>query len=404
MVFAGLGATMCFGSTSSPDLREIVIAEPEGIEGPSESLPLASASSLTRILAARGGACLMVGASAEVLAIWWCWAEIKLAVGVLRSTFVFLSDAPWVSIVYPALFACANAAGLGLWSLSVLGVTELFQAQGGLGRMLREEYAPHVLVGSLFCYFWGTGIINGLSSFATARLTAEWYFAEQRLKKTIAQPRRALDVVSFGLRKHGGSFALGSLLLAIIKILNLLFFWSGRNHIRQPDDSWLRRAWLGLREVVAGCLEAVERFASKQAYVEVAISGCSFLTGARLAAQRLAGAPKRFAVVETVGAMQRMMSEVLLIAFATLLSAWACAVRAHGDETCIQDLVRVALPACFGAWLVAESMLHPVSVATTTILHCWLVEGCAAHSAHVPSPLRSLLKEEDVGAFAQHYA
>mmetsp|Transcript_28645 Transcript_28645/g.57956 ORF Transcript_28645/g.57956 Transcript_28645/m.57956 type:complete len:84 (-) Transcript_28645:31-282(-) len=63
--------------------------------------------------------------------------------------------------------------------------------------------------------------------------------------------------------------------------------------------------------------------------------------------------------------------------------------------------------ACLGTWLVAESMLHPVSVATSTILHCFLIDGCRADTDHTPLPLKELLgfkDDDDDNAFTAHYA
>mmetsp|Transcript_53806 Transcript_53806/g.141066 ORF Transcript_53806/g.141066 Transcript_53806/m.141066 type:complete len:120 (+) Transcript_53806:2-361(+) len=119
--------------------------------------------------------------------------------------------------------------------------------------------------------------------------------------------------------------------------------------------------------------------------------------------------------------MQRATSEVLLVGVAGCAAGFIWAMRSievdqddpvdivsggpYGDGLGKMTLVQWVVPACFGAWLVAESMLHPVSVATSSILHCWLSEDLSAAGAHVPKPLRSLLElQGDDDAFVEHYA
>lgn len=289
-----------------------------------------------------------------------------------------------------------------------------------MGQALRERYAIHSGLGLVLCYFWGNGFVTALSSFSTARLAGEWYFARPQLKRKVAEPRRALQVVKLGLLKHGGSLALAALLLAVLRTLNIVFCWAGRDHRRHPEDSRCRRVWLGARERVAGCLEAFARFVSKGALVEVALSGCGFFEGASRAARRTAAAPKRFAAVESAGALQRATSEAMLVGLAGCAAAvlWASSGWDGEDAAELEDeggwaaqggrgaLVAAVLPACFGAWLVAESMMHPVSTATSTLLHCWLLEDCSTDASHVPPPFKQLLSSqvEEEGAFAQHYA
>mmetsp|Transcript_56379 Transcript_56379/g.150527 ORF Transcript_56379/g.150527 Transcript_56379/m.150527 type:complete len:144 (+) Transcript_56379:3-434(+) len=140
------------------------------------------------------------------------------------------------------------------------------------------------------------------------------------------------------------------------------------------------------------------KIAAKQAYVEVAISGCGFLQAAKVATTRVAKAPKSFLAVESAGAFQRFGSQLLLIVSAGCVAV-ALVPLDDGAET---STVASLLLAFGGAWLVAESVLHPVSVVTTTILQCLLLDDRTCKEDYVPAPLRWLMQAPE-SSFAAHY-
>lgn len=65
-------------------------------------------------------------------------------------------------------------------------------------------------------------------------------------------------------------------------------------------------------------------------------------------------------------------------------------------------------PVAVSAWLAAESLLHPYSVATTTILHCCLLDKDAPQEGKVPPEAVQLQRTMEElsgtdGSFVQHY-
>ncbi|CAK9088671.1 unnamed protein product, partial [Durusdinium trenchii] len=151
-----------------------------------------------------------------------------------------------------------------------------------------------------------------------------------------------------------------------------------------------------LRNFAAEVLEVVATWASKQAFVQIAISGCPFAAGAMRAGHLAAKAPAGFLMVEALSNVFQRACEFLLICM-SLVVASCCGLEG------VAGLGPVAL----SAYLAAESLLHPYSVATTTILHCCLLDQDSKQEGEVPLEAKELQKTMaewgDDASFVQHY-
>jgi len=325
------------------------------------------------------------------------WSRLQLASQVVRCTGAFLRARPSVGLL-PALFALVHLAGIALWLMAAFGVRAVVDQD------LSMDWRSHfnVVCALLLCFLWGSAFVTGLSTFVVAHVASRWY--AQGPSAAAVSPMKALKI---GLRYHSGSIALGSLLLALVRLLNLLLWWAekaeeqavpGRRRQRRPP-SCLRAC----RDFAAKMLEAVATWASKQAFVQIAICGCGFGAGASQAARLSASAPLGFLVVEGLAGAFHRICEFLLIGLAVVMaSAWGC------------ETVKSLVPPAFAAWLAAESLLHPYSVATTTILHCILMDSHGKKdNEQVPfqaSSLRVVIEQwdreeaDEEASFAQHYA
>mmetsp|Transcript_48489 Transcript_48489/g.113493 ORF Transcript_48489/g.113493 Transcript_48489/m.113493 type:complete len:529 (+) Transcript_48489:60-1646(+) len=399
VIFGSIAALICLGLRVS--FGGVVL-----MDNPSPTM-----SWWQQLLGARVGDMLILAGVVEASIVAFFWNQIWLAVAVLRSTQEFLRNASSVCVLCPIVCGLVHACGMLIWAGSVLGAWTLLQADEGIGQILRERYAVHTLLYLVLCYFWGNCFVGAVSSFTVAAVSAEWYYTPQEAKRHLVTPSYVLRVFEVGVFRHGGSLALGALLLAAVRTLNFALFWAGkvedateqRRQELEGQHSSLRVCIRRTREWAANVLEAMARFACKQAYVEIAVSGCGFIRGAARAASRAKEAPKKFLAVEGAGFMQRGTCELLLIAAAALGSASVSLLR-HGDYQPKEIAV-----ACFVAWLIAESLLHPISLATTAILHCLLIDKCQAKLPHTPKALAEALQNAagltggDSLSYAAHY-
>ncbi|CAJ1445283.1 unnamed protein product [Effrenium voratum] len=356
---------------------------------------LSGAAEVVGIETRLGWPFMMLGLAGFMLTT-FAWQYLQLAIAVLRCSAAFIRARPKIG-GFPLLFGIVHLAGLALWACAVLGVIEQWSK-------LRLIILGNVLASPADAQ---QGVLPGL------KVGLRYHAGSFRWRKM-----RCL--------LWQGSIALGSLLLAprrgiaiaFVRTLKIMLWWAqkaeeeagqaaqgavragvrgatGMQMPQQPRPPSLLRS---VRHFAAEVLDVVATWASKQAFVQVALSGCPFATGAMRAARLGAKAPVGFLMVEFLSHAFQRACELLLLCVAVLVAA------SFGLEG-VQGLGPVVL----AAYLAAESLLHPYSVATTTILHCCLLDKDGKEPDRVPKEAKDLrrIMEQwggDDGSFAQHYA
>lgn len=337
------------------------------------------------------------------------WRHIRLGVAVLRCTSAFLRDVPCVGL-YPPCFALAHITGAALWLLALLGAA-LFLGEGSIGFSAGFWTRVAVSVGLLLAFLWGNASMTALSTFAVARVAAGWYYsaaaARGSAEEPETEPEAAADTkmdqvypvggwrrrprcglgnaVVEGVVQRLGSLAFGALLLAIVRLIHLLLGWLAKKDAQissgpayQVQTPSLARS---CREFATNVSEVAATWASRQAFVQLALNdGSCFAQAAERAARLALNAPAGFAAVESLAYIFHRTCELALVAVAVLAARVCGAQGAWG-----------LLPPAIAACLAAEGLLHPYSVATSTILQCYLLE----------KPIRARPAQPSVGALDQ---
>ncbi|OLP83596.1 hypothetical protein AK812_SmicGene35630 [Symbiodinium microadriaticum] len=367
------------------------------------------------------------------------WSRLRLAISVIRCTAAFLRARPAVGLL-PALFAMVHV--VGSYFFAFFGGAPSSQNASPL--VFIDESMPFDTVrmaGELTAQFAagpsfkeGPLGFDGIGGVAIAVLDLPRTMVDlfMRLSSISACPRgfpaAASDGcfkmrkmkwdVQFWIRPLAGLLQdAGRFILEVVWFVDLSRLQCSltRPPDKQAQEEVVQQAVPGgprrrqrppscmrsFRNFAAEILEAVATWASKQAFVQVAISGCGFVPGATKAARLSASAPIGFLVVEGLANAFHRICELFLIGLAVVIaSAWGC------------EGFKELLPPAAAAWLAAESLLHPYSVATTTILHCILMDThTKQENDRAPSEANSLRavmeqwdRDEDPGSFAQHYA
>lgn len=364
---------------------------------------------LKGLVGSTGGLPFVVAGLMLLLGIYVSWRQLRLGIAVLECTSAFLRARPIVGLC-PLVFGAVHLAGQLLWALAAAGAGELFMETRGL------DWQVHVatVLGFLLCFLWGSACVTAWSTFTVSYMAAHWYTRTPQ-GFDAGGLGQLVQAAKVGLTRHAGSMALGSLLIACVRLLNIVLCWAGRKDRHgQVTPPYLGAATLGgalqpqppsfarsCRNFAAEILEVAATWASRQALVQVAIHGCSFSKGALDAANLAYKAPAGFAAVEALSSTFHRVCELLLIGIAVLIASLAGFDGVYG-----------LAPPTFFAWLVAESLLHPYTVATSTILQCCLYDNLKdpgnPNTQVAALRLRDLLeswddKRADTMSWAQNY-
>lgn len=98
-----------------------------------------------------------------------------------------------------------------------------------------------------------------------------------------------------------GSLAFGSLLIAIVTMLKVVFEYFAKKYEKASGDNPLVKAILCCVRCMIWCLDACVKFISENAYIQVAINGSSFCEGAKKSFFMIVGNPGTYTAMNIVG-------------------------------------------------------------------------------------------------------
>ncbi|XP_076320021.1 choline transporter-like protein 1 isoform X3 [Tachypleus tridentatus] len=215
----------------------------------------------------------------------------------------------------------------------------------------------------LLAFFWLTQFIIACQHVVIAGSVASWFFT--RDKSQLDSP----IWTSFYrlVRYHLGSIALGSLLIALLKLVRA-FFKGLKRHMRNHPDYC--KYLLKCCQCCLWCFERFLVFINRNALIEVAIYGYSFCKAAQQAFHLLSSNVLRVAAINSLGDFILLLGKVG-VAVAT---AFAGLEIIKNKEDLQHNWVPVTV-GCIFAFLISHCFLGVYEMAIDTLFLCFC-EDC----------------------------
>ncbi|XP_076319239.1 choline transporter-like protein 1 [Tachypleus tridentatus] len=215
----------------------------------------------------------------------------------------------------------------------------------------------------LFALFWFTQFVISCQHVIIAGSVAMWFFTrnKNRLGTPIATSFYNL------VRYHLGSVALGSFLVAILKLIRAIFKKIERQMKEHP--TWCT-TFIQCCSCCLWCFEKFLVFLNRNAFIEVAIYGYSFCKAAQKAFHLLSNNILRVAAINSVGDFVLFLGK----AGVTVATAFIGLELVKDKEGVNYTWVPVSL-ACVFTYLVAHSFLGVYEMAIDTLFLCFC-EDC----------------------------
>jgi len=210
--------------------------------------------------------------------------RIKLAIAVIKEASTALRKSPCLTI-FPFFQFLFYAIFFVYWVVIVLFLASSYDEKEYTVDIQYKnfDYHPKVdimylaiyhLFGGLWMVYW----IAGLTKVTIAGVVASRYWTD------VQEDAKHLSVIGSlfrTLRYSAGSVALGSLLMATIKFLRIIFEYFKRAKAKalEKDIKWLKCV-LKIVSCCIWCFEKVIRFITDSAYIMIAIAGKGFCKSA----------------------------------------------------------------------------------------------------------------------------
>lgn len=177
----------------------------------------------------------------------------------------------------------------------------------------KDEVIQFARVFNFIAIFWMVQFFIGCQHMIISGAVSTWFFT--RKKNTLDSPISK----SYGylFNYHLGTVALGSLLIAIVQIIRVIFS-AVKSLVKEPKNDFTRSLYKCF-SCCLYCLEKILVYLTRNAYIEVAIFGDNLWTSGKRAYHVLVNNALRVAAINSVGDFVLFLGKALVVASSILI-------------------------------------------------------------------------------------
>lgn len=284
-------------------------------------------------------------------------------------------------------------------ALLLLSTSPLLYGRMGFGHLDVEPVTWAWFALQSFGCFWLVSFLRHVQHCTVAGSVSFWYFeAQQREPCTDCGSAPVLRATYRTLRYHGGSVALGSLLIATLFFIKILVLTLMKRLASLAGDSKIAKLACLCVACCMRCVEKCIQFLARTGYVQMMVKGDAFCVSAMEALALITRNFVKVAVVRAVGSGFLLLGKLFISASA----AGTCAFVLLTTPPYSTELFSVAAPTAataIGAWVVAMGLMgvYNMTVDTTTLCFCIDAERAKNGQPTSASPELATLIQDNPG-------
>ena len=321
--------------------------------------------------------------------------NIRIGVKVMKCTAQFIGSTPQVFLV-PPIFVILLMIWLVVFIVIVLFVVsigELTQRQDFpfLSQVVMPPEAEYMFLYTLFGYLWMNAFVIGIAQFMISAAAALWYFSCTSDTNGSGSLFRGFYWV---FRYHLGSIAFGSFLIALIQFIRIIFEYYKKQIEKANKENPAIKLILCLTSYLLDCLERFIKFISKNAYIQMAITGKNFCSSAWNAFILILKNALRFGTANAIGFIF-MVIGVMFIACLNGLLVYALLHYVPDYIGLASNWITPVAVGVIQGFVIGTMFMSVYSFASDTILQAFLVD----EELNRPDGNRPAIMNEFIEAF-----
>jgi len=351
----------------------------------------------------KGAACICWALGLIMVCLACCFKhsiEVASACVVVACEAIFEMPSLLLTPVFKALFKGAIVLVLLLGFFMLYSTADITPAGGGLYRTFTfTPLEKGKLLFYMFVAFWILAFMNALYQFIVAYAVVEYYYTpyDSDGDKDVDGCGAARDGLEVGLLYHGGSLAFGSLLVAILHVLQKAIEYAEYKNQHEGGDNPIIKCILCCCASCVTCCKDIVEFVNKNAYIGIAINSENFCDAARHALEMIEELWSSMAILNG--------ATYVFTTFGTIIIMLACAgftyaISSHStfadsqSQFYVSDPVAVMAVSMCIAFVVALCFMNIVDMASDTLLYCYGVDMQSGKesSGHAPHGLAELVQ------------
>lgn len=292
----------------------------------------------------------------------------------MKCTAMFIGGTPQVFLV-PPIAIVFLMVWLLVWLIMSLFIFSVGQVKPNeklpaISTVEWSEETRYVFLYTLFGYLWLNAFIIGVTQFIISAACALWYFSCTSDSNGSGSLMRGLWWV---FRYHLGSIAFGAFLIALVQFIRIIFEYY-KNQIQKANkDNKIVKALLCLTSYLLDCLERFIKFISKNAYIQIAITGKNFCAAAWNAFMLILKNALRFGTANSIGFIFNVLG-VCFIAAANGCVVYAFLHYIPAFQGLTQNWIAPCVVGVLQGVLIGGMFMSVFSFASDTILQSFLVD------------------------------
>ncbi|KAL0478606.1 choline transporter-like protein [Acrasis kona] len=305
--------------------------------------------------------------------------RISRSVGILREAAAAVSCVPQLFLL-PFLmfsgFACFViywfVASLYMWSSGGVRISDMTSVMDW-DLSYRLVFAYH-----LFGYFWFVEFWNGILKVCVASAIAEYYWTPEKSQKnklylTFPVCRAFGRLIVY----HLGSVAFASFVLGSAEFISFLLRHAVRRLEKLSNDNWIVRCFGWLIRIIISLFNAIVRWITRHAYIQIAIYGDNFWNSSRSAANLISRNADQMAVVDWIGDLVILFAKCCIsciTSFAAYCMTKQSSLMSFDGTVSTPTPILVVVIVFITSYHVSSLFLNVYSTAIDTIHHSYLID------------------------------
>lgn len=319
------------------------------------------------------------------------YRRIHLAIAIMKSGAIFIKDVPSILLV-PLVMFLLFCGFFAYWVLAVFYIYssgDLEKSNSVIAKISWDTITRNSMYFEVIGIVWVNSIKIAITQFIIACSVSFWYFSQDNSSIHIISKS-----VHYAFRYHLGTFAFGSFLLSLIKVVKYVL-WYIDEIIYKPNfqgNSCIKFGCLCL-ECYVNCFTRFIKFLDKNAYIQTALTGAGFCEAAKNAYAIILENALRFAALGAIGDIFKVLGK----AFITVVSTYAGFLIISNFDPFQSQIESPIAPTCvfaLSSYIVSGLFMTIHEMACDTIIQTFLIdEQIHKEAFFAPEPLKDFIKE-----------
>ena len=233
--------------------------------------------------------------------------------------------AAFIVFMIPYVIYSLYLASMGSWvtQYSTLSINGAASASYATGKKWVPDSGNNTGVKLwflFFCLLWTMNFISAYGQMVIAMAVSKWYFTNPINRVADISSRTLLSCYLTVLRYHLGTCAFGSLLIAVIQFIRAVVLYVQKQMSQTMQSNPAVKVAFCCVQCCLWCLECCMKFISKNAYIQTAIHGTSFMVSAKNAFFIICRNILRIGAVFTVSHLAIIAGKLFVTMLATATS------------------------------------------------------------------------------------